>query len=372
MERYLEKYIVKDLPKKIVLVSGPRQVGKTTLSKQIFDDYEYLSFDSEHDRRILIDLAWDKEKKLLIFDELHKMKKWKQWLKGVYDTQECDQGILVTGSARMDVYRKNGDSMAGRFFSFRLNPITVREVKNNKDIMDPLGRIMRVGGFPEPFFENDDLFVKRWRKTHLDTILRQDLLDLERVRDIKSIEILIDLLRMRVGSPVSYASLAGDLQVSIPTVKHWIQILENMYVIFSVTPYHRNIARSLLKEPKYYFYDVSAVEAGEGARFENLVAMELKSYLDFVEDTTGSRVALHYLRDKEKREVDFITFIDKEPERIIEVKLSDNNFAESLFHFSSFFKGKDVQVFQVVKDLKRKKQKGNIRLIDVESLAEIL
>ena len=177
-------------------------------------------------------------------------------------------------------------------------------------------------------------------------IIREDLLDLERVRDIKSIEILIDLLRTRVGSTTSYTALANDLQVSIHTVKHWLQILENLYIIFPVRPYNKNIARSLLKESKYYLYDTGAVEGGLGAKLENTVACALLRELHLIEDTTGSRVALHYLRDKEKHEVDFLPVVDNKPLGMVEVKVGDENFSPSLFRFHS--KLKTAKPFQIV------------------------
>ncbi len=257
MERYLEKFIHEDMKEKIILLSGPRQVGKTTLSRQLVESNSYLNYDSSSDRRVILAEEWSRDVRLVIFDELHKMKKWKSWIKGVYDSEGASPALLVTGSARLDTYRKGGESLAGRFFSFRLHPLTVKEIchlleeKPSKALDD----LIRFGGFPEPYLKKSDTFAKRWRRTHTDTIIRQDLLDLERVRDIKSIEILIDLLRTRVGSTTSYTSLANDLQVSIHTVKHWLQILENLYIIFPVRPYHKNITRSLLKESKYYFYD---------------------------------------------------------------------------------------------------------------------
>ena len=194
----------------------------------------------------------------------------------------------------------------------------------------------------------------------MDTILREDLLDLEKVRDIRSIEILLDLLRERVGGTVSYASLAGDLQVSIPTVKHWLQILENLFVIFAIRPYHNNIARSLLKEPKYYFYDTGAVEGDDGARLENAVACLLLAELHHLEDTTGSKVALHYLRDKEKREVDFCLVVDGKPTHLLEVKWADEQFSPHIFHFRKQMGG--AKAFQLVHQAGRTLMKDGVRL----------
>jgi uncharacterized protein len=360
VKRSQENRIRTDLRKKIVLLAGPRQSGKTTLSKQLGLRFAYLNVDSAEDRRLLATKQWDRDVDLVIFDELHKMRKWKSWLKGVYDTEGIDPGILVTGSGRLEVFRRGGDSLAGRHYLHRLHPFTVREMRTEIEPTDALERILSVGGFPEPFLANDATQARRWRRGHLDTILRQDLLDLEHVRDIRSVEILVELLLARVSSTVSLSSLANDLQTSVHTVKHWLQILENLYVVFPVRPFHRNIARSLLKESKYYFYDTGAVaEAGTdpGAVFENAVACALLRELHLAEDLTGRKASLSFLRDKEKREVDFLVVIDNRPRQMIEAKLADDKFSKPLAHFLRFLPG--VEATQVVKGLRRPSSDAN-------------
>jgi predicted AAA+ superfamily ATPase len=363
MRRYLEEPVKRDLERKIVLLSGPRQVGKTTLSRQLIEPFVYLNFDSGPDREMIRKLEWDRKARLVIFDELHKMKNWKSWLKGVYDTEGVPPALLVTGSARLDLFRKGGDSMAGRFFSYRLHPISVREACEylQEKPEDAVQDLLRLGGFPEPYLGKDEEAARRWRRTHVDTIIRQDLLDLEKVRDLKSIEILIDLVRARVGTPTSMRSLAGDLQVSPLTVRHWLQILEQLCVVFPVRPFHRNIARSLLKEPKFYFYDVGDVRDDLGARLENLVAASLLRELDLVEDTTGKKTALHYLRDKEKREVDFLAVVDGQPVLMVEVKTGSDSFEKSIFRFRDYLPG--VRAVQVVLGLKKAKSSGGVEMI---------
>ena len=370
MRRYLEKYILEDLKGKIVFLSGPRQVGKTTLSQQLLPSYVYLNFDSTTDRKIIKAEEWARDVQLLIFDELHKMKNWKTWIKGIYDTEGVPPSILVTGSARLNVYKKGGDSLAGRFFSYRLHPLTLKEICEylQEDPKDALNKLINLGGFPEPYLKNTPNYAKRWRRTHIDTIIREDLLDLEKVRDIKSIEILIDLIRSRVGSSTSYTSLANDLQVSIHTVKHWLQILEDLYILFPVSPYHQNITRSILKESKYYLYDTGAVEGDFGAKLENTVAGALLRELHFIEDTTGSRVALHYLRDKEKREVDFLCLVDNNPLLLIEVKVSDDTFSPSLFRFHQYLS--EAKPYQIVYNLKHKKSKGPVKMLPVHEFLQ--
>ena len=365
MKRYLETSIKNDLQEKIVLLSGPRQVGKTTLSRQLIPSHSYLNYDASSDRKIIMAEEWTRDVDLVIFDELHKMKNWKSWIKGIYDSEGTTPALLVTGSARLDTYKKGGESLAGRFFPFRLHPLTVKEICCYLDEKPEtaLQTLLKVGGFPEPYLKNSEIFAKRWRRVHTDTIIRQDLLDLERVRDIKSIEILIDLIRARVGSTISYTSLANDLQVSIHTIKHWLQILENMYIIFPVRPYHKNIARSILKESKYYLYDTGAVATDFGAKLENTVACALLRELHFLEDTTGSRGALHFLRNKEKHEVDFLVIIDNKPVYMIEVKTADDTFSPSLFRFHKFLPS--AKPLQIVHKLKHKKSKGAATMLPV-------
>lgn len=356
MKRMYQKYINEFLKKKIVLISGPRQSGKTTLSKMGHHHFTYLNFDNENDRKIIREVSWDKKIPLVIFDELHKKPKWKQWLKGIYDKNEYHNNFIVTGSARLDTFKKVGDSLAGRYFQYRLHPLDVREIcnvekKSNPD--DVINRILNFSGFPEPYLANNKRFYNLWKKTHQDIILKQDLIVLEDVKNLKSIELLIDLLRERVGSPISYSNLARDLQVSDKTIKHWLQILENLYVIFKLTPFSKNIARSNLKQPKYYFYDVARVTAGEGAKFENLVACSLLKEVQFRTDCLGEDWDLFYLAKKGGFEIDFAITYENKLKHAIEVKLADSNLAKNFSPFLSELH--DVSKIQLVKDLDQEK-----------------
>lgn len=367
LPRSLEPRLRQDLEEKIVLLAGPRQVGRTFLSKELFPARTaYLSYDSEDDRAILHGRAWDRGAHLVVFDEIHKMRQWKRWLKGVYDTEGVRPRLLVTGSARLDVARKGGESLAGRHFLLRLHPLSVAELARSglPEAGEPdrvLGRLLEQGGFPEPFLKNDAEFSRRWRKSHLDRILREDLIDLEPVRDVKSIEVLTQLLSERVGSTVSYSSLARDLQVSPHTVKHWIAILESLFVVFVLTPYSKNIAKSLLKEPKVYFYDTARVRGDAAARFENLVACALLKRCHFLEDVHGEDVALHYVRDREKREIDFLTVRDGKPELLVEAKLADTALSPSLRYYAERLR--PAQALQAVRSAGRATQYGTCRVV---------
>jgi len=361
MQRAYLPYLKKYLMKKIVLISGPRQSGKTTASKMLGPRFDYLNFDNDADRKTLRDKSWDRKKPLIIFDEIHKLKNWKQWLKGIYDVEGIPPSLIVTGSARLDIHKKAGDSLAGRYFSYRLHPLDIRELYTlDKKIHfeKTLDQLLEVGGFPEPYLENDSKFYTLWKKTHLDVILKQDIVSQEDIKDITSLELLIDLLKERVGSPISYSSLAQDLQCSDKTVKHWLSILENMYVIFKVTPFHKNIARSNLKQPKYYFYDIARTQGADGSRFENLVAASLLKECHFRQDCLGEDWKLYYLSKRGGIEIDFLLTQDEKPRCAIEVKLTDETISKNFAAFAKYLEPK-TQLVQLVKATKREKTYPN-------------
>ncbi len=356
MQRYLTQHILEDLNKKIILLTGPRQTGKTTLAKMLKSDYDYFNFDNMEDRLSLQKKSWDRSKELVIFDELHKLKNWKSWLKGVYDTEGIPPCLVVTGSAKLDTYKKVGDSLAGRFFQFRMHPLDLKEIQTlsaPENLEDELDKLLACGGFPEPFLNGTSRFYNRWKKSHLDIILKQDLIDLENVQQIVQIETLIQLLKSRVGSPVSYRSLSRDLQCTDKTVKRWLIILENMYVIFKVLPFHRNISRAIQKMPKFYFYDTGQVIGDSGIKLENAVACALQKEIHFREDCFGETKKLYYLKNKDGYEIDFCTTTDDKPSLMIEVKWKDGNLSPNFDIFHKLFP--QVKMIQLTKELKREK-----------------
>ncbi len=355
MKRYLSQDVKEALKDKIVLLTGPRQCGKTTLSKALYKEYDYFNYDAAEDRTALLEKSWDRSKPLIIFDELHKMKFWKRWLKGVYDKEGIKPELLITGSAKLNTYRKVGDSLAGRYFQYRLYPLDLKEVTHYDPSLSQdeiFNRLWHCGGFPEPFFKGTESYYRRWRRGHLDIILRQDLIDLQAIRDIQAIETLVHLLKKRVGAGISYANLARDLERDANTIKRWLQLLENLYIVFRINPYSKNISRSLLKEPKYYFYDIAQVE-DDGAKLENLVAFSLLKEAHFIEDTTGKTMDLFYLRTKDGKELDFVICTDEKPTHLIEVKSSDENPANGFNYFLPQFQ--NIKAIQLVKNCHREK-----------------
>ncbi len=361
MERYLIKQMIEDLPKKIVLISGPRQSGKTTISKMLSESYEYLNYDYDAHRTIIEKKEWDRGTSLVILDELHKMPQWKRWLKGIYDVDGIPPSLVVTGSAKLDTFRKVGDSLAGRFFAFRLHPLDLKELNKfapKFNLQKSFETLLQIGGFPGPYLDGTLENYKRWRGTHLDIILKQDLITLEKISNITGIENLIRLLRTRIGSTISHNNLASDLGVDPKTVKNWLDVLERLYVIFKVTPYSKKIKDSILKAPKYYFYDNGQVEGDNGVRLENLVACALLKELHFLHDVHGEDVDLHFLRTKRGEEIDFLVTINNRPSMMIEVKWADDTFSSKFNFFDRFIPG--IRKIQLVGELKKEKTLDNL------------
>lgn len=368
IQRNVSEQIKKDLDEKIVLLSGARQCGKTALSKMLgFKDFEYLNFDSSKDRLRILKQDWNRKCDLVIFDELHKMPKWKSWIKGIFDTEGVRPRLLVTGSARLDTFRKGGDSLAGRHTLIRLGPFSLAEVCSDFAKEEAWERFLDVGAFPEPFLKASSLSAARWRNNYLDRILRGDVLDIEQIRNLKGLEILVDLLADRVGSPVSFRSLALDLQVSPATVQRWVLLLERLFVVFIVSPYSKSIARALLKEPKIYFFDTGRIKNDPGMRTENAVALELYLRTIHLEDLRGEKSNVHYTRDKEKREVDFLTVRNKKPEFLIEVKSKDISPSNNLTYFAERIEG--VKAVQLVGHLEKSLRH---KLFNIEPASEWL
>ncbi len=359
----------------MVLLSGARQVGKTTLACTIDPgpDLYYLNWDDADDRELLLrgtramaqHMGLERLRArlpLLVLDEIHKYSKWKQLLKGLYDKHQGQCRILVTGSARLDVYKKGGDSLMGRYFHYRLHPFSVRETLQGKvatddaaDIQAPrlptdgdFEALLRWGGFPEPFLKRDQRFFNRWSKLREQQLLQEDVRELTRVQELGQLELLAVLLKSQAGQLTSYSKLAKKVRVSVDTIRRWLGILEAMYYCYSIRPWSKNITRSLLKEPKYYLWDWSQCK-DVGARNENFIASHLLKAVQYWTDTGRGDYGLYFLRDKEKREVDFLVSKDGKPWFIAEVKSSMN--APLSASLAMFAKQTGVEhVFQVAID----------------------
>lgn len=375
MQRYLTNLILSDLNKKMVVLTGPRQVGKTTLAKDLMASYrrpQYLNWDVADDRRILLAQSWSPRADLLVLDEIHKMPNWKPFLKGVFDGRTREQAILVTGSARMETFRQSGESLAGRYFHMRLHPFSVREwvVLTDAKPDNTLDRLIERGGLPEPFLAEDLLQPERWRQQYFTDLVREDVIEFSRIHEIRAMRLLVELLRERVGSPLSIASLARDIQIAPNTVAKYLDILEALYIIFLVRPFHRNVARSILKEPKAYFFDTGYVRGDVGMKWENACAAMLLKHVHFEHDALGKQSQLHYLRTKDGAEVDFVLCENAAPTHLIECKHADNRAASSLVKFAGLFP--DAKAIHLVHELRQEEYRHPVSIVKgADWLAEL-
>ena len=375
----MQRYLLDDLivhyraHRQMVFLSGPRQVGKTTLAKAVDEQFalgHYFNWDDPGHRELILrgpgeiarhaDLdRLQAEPPLCAFDELHKYRHWRDFLKGFFDQYENSAKILVTGSASLATFKRSGDSLMGRYFPYTLHPVSVAECAKpsaaDSTIREPSriddeqwDALWHFGGFPEPFLKAEQRFYNRWRKLRTEQLFREDLRDLTRIQELGQMEILAELLRQQVGQLTTYSYLSKTVRVSLETVRHWISTLEAMYYCFTVRPWHRNVARALRKEPKYYLWDWSQADS-PGARAENLVASALLKAVHWWAEAGQGDFSLHFIRDKQKREVDFLVVRDQEPWFLVEVKNSSTSgLADSLHYFQKQVKA--PHAFQVAMD----------------------
>ncbi len=386
-KRYLFEKIKHDLSEKIVLIGGPRQVGKTTLAKYVggnyFPSFAYFNWDYAPDRKKIINYQFPGDSKLLIFDELHKYKQWKNYIKGIYDKYRETFSILVTGSAKMDIYRRGGDSLMGRYFHHILHPFSLAELLGTKNISSPfkpfsfakashheelVKDLLRFGPFPEPFTKQDAVFWRRWKAERNDRLIKEDIRDLRMIGDLSSLQILTDLLPGKVGSPLSINNLSGDLQVAHKTVVNHLNILELFYFHFRIYPYTRKIGRSIKKMSKLYLWDWSEIQS-EGAKFENFIASHLLKFAHFLQNAQGYQTKIYYLRDPDGKEVDFLFIVDEKPWFAVEAKLEKSP-SGSLQYFS-----RKIQIpylFQVIRPTGIDEFQEGIRVISADKFLTAL
>lgn len=381
IKRYLEKYILDDLKEKMVFICGPRQVGKTTLAKKIGDNfyssrYEYLNWDNRNDRKAILSGTFRADRELFIFDEIHKYRNWKNYLKGEYDKYKERFRILVTGSARLDIYRKGGDSLLGRYRPYRLHPLSLHEVSgrqiksapleelvflgDNKKDKEVFSALFKFGGFPELFMKRSEKESRRWHNERVDRLIKEDIRDIENIRDLSALQVLVELLPAKAGSLFSLNSLCQDLGVTHKTLSAWVEVLEKFYYHFRIYPFQSTLIKSLIKEPKLYLWDWSELE-DENARFENMIASHLLKFCAFLQDVEGYKARLYYVRDKEQREADFLVAIKDKPWFCVEAKASFRKAPAPLKYFGA--KLKIPFLYEVVREEGADFLKDGIRVI---------
>ena len=337
--RYLAAALRRDLARKMAFVAGPRQVGKTTLALGLPGARDaYLNWDiAQHRDRILRGEL--PPGALWIFDEIHKYRRWRNYLKGLYDGRPRGQRILVTGSGRLDLYRFGGDSLQGRYHLLRLHPFSVAELGMSRPAQ--LIDLLRLGGFPEPFLGGSETQARRWSREYRTLLVREEVVALERIQDLGHLELLMLRLPELVGSPLSVNALREDLQVSHKAVVNWIGALERLFAVFRLAPFGAPRIRAVKKEQKHYHLDWTVVP-GDAARFENLVACHLLKWVHFEQDTQGRDLELRYFRDIEGREVDFVVVEGRHPRLLVECKWGDAEVDRSLRYLKARFAAADA------------------------------
>jgi predicted AAA+ superfamily ATPase len=355
--------------RQMAFLTGPRQVGKTTTCRALDPEGRYVKWDKQCDRAAILkgpdevatalqlhQLA--EAKPLIVFDEIHKYSKWKNFLKGFFDEYGLQSTVIVTGSSRLDVYKRGGDSLMGRYFSYRMHPVSLAELTRTNlsetGIQNPqrpapeaLDHLLAFGGFPEPFLKADSRFSARWKRLRGEQLVREDIRDLTRIQDIGQLEILMHSLTSQAGQLVNFSTLANRINVSVDTIRRWVGSLQSFYFCFEVRPWFRNVAKSLRKQPKLYLYDWSLAPAEGGARYENLIASHLLKSVHWWTDRGLGNFGLYFLRDKAGREVDFLVAKDNTPWFLVEVKSgSDRVLNPALSYFQN--QTKAAHAFQVV------------------------
>lgn len=324
----------------MVFVGGPRQVGKTTLAYQLLGKEKkgYLNWDIPAQRERILKREWPVEN-LVVLDEIHKYRHWRNTLKGLYDEFHTSKKILVTGSARLDFYRFGGDSLQGRYHYWRMHPLSVAELKI--ETTEGFLRLLKLGGFPEPYFGNSPKEAKRWSREYRTRIIQEEVTSLEHIQDLGNIELLMLRLPALVGSPLSINALREDIQVSHKTLSKWLQILERLYAIFRLAPFGAPRIRAVKKEQKHYHFDWTLVEE-DGLRFENTVACHLLKWVHYKQDAEGEDLDLRYFRDTDGREVDFVVCRKGKPILAVECKWDDASISKSLLYFKKRFPSCDM------------------------------
>lgn len=353
--RYLQQQVLADLDRKMVFLGGPRQVGKTTLAKNIMDFYstsghnpgQYLSYDIPQDRQKILKHELE-DVEIVVFDEIHKYRQWRNYLKGIYDQYQQSRKILVTGSARLDLYRFGGDSLQGRYHYLRLLPLSVKElgITTHNDLLT----LYQLGGFPEPFFSGDETQARRWSLEYRNRLIQEDVEKLEHVKDLGTLELLMIRLPDLVGSPLSLNSIREDLQVSHGTVSRWLDMLERLYSFIRLSPFGSTKIKAVRKEQKHYHFDWQLIPHRDvrntGARFENLIAIHLLKWVYYQYDCYAKEYELRYFRDIDGREVDFVIVEKGKPIMAVEVKLIDEDISKHLKYFKAKFPDcRAVQVY---------------------------
>jgi predicted AAA+ superfamily ATPase len=331
--RYLAEAVRRDLPTKMAFIYGPRQVGKTTFAKSLSRNLGYLNWDIDEDRTRILDRDFPGSK-FWVLDEIHKNRRWRNLLKGLFDGRRPGQKIVVTGSARLDLYKYAGDSLQGRYFPFRLHPFSAAELGLTRQ--GELDALLRCSGFPEPLYRGEEAFTRRWSRAYRERLVRDELRSVEAIQDLAGVEALAQRLPELVGAPLSINNLAEDLRVAHKTAERWLAALERLYGLFRLAPFGAPRLKAIKKARKHYHFDWTSIP-DEPARFETLVAVHLLKWVDYQQDVEGRDYALGYYRDVQGREVDFVVTDGRRPVLAVEAKWAEVRVDRGLGYFRARF-----------------------------------
>ena len=383
IKRNLAPFIARDLRKKMILLAGPRQVGKTTLAMEIIKKPggHYYNWDLSEDRETILTKGFLNDG-LVVLDELHKYDRWKNFLKGIYDKYHQTLQMIVTGSARLDIYRRGGDSLFGRHYLYHLHPLTMGELTRH-EILKPeeflaaipsppdsetYTSLLKWGGFPDPFFAANEESHARWSLQRKELLVQEDIRDLTQINLLSLVEHLLLLLPKRVGSILSVNSLKEDLQVAHNTITSWLKTFERLYITYTLDPHTAKLQRAIHKEKKLYLWDWSQIP-DESARFENMVASHLWKAVQTWRDLGMGDFELKFLRDRDRREVDFCILKNHKPWILVEAKLSETQAAEPLLYFANRLK---VPAFQLTDKKNVERKTAGVFVLSAERFLPLL
>lgn len=352
-------------------ILGPRQVGKTTMVQKFLVSKNgngletYFNWDDVRIKKLIHENPYFFEKfqtpgrKLeIVFDEIHKMRTWKKYLKGAHDAFKSQFRFIITGSGRLDLFQRGGDSLAGRYDPYFLYPLTPAELEGlsptdalnievllqSKELHESIIESWeKLSGFPEPFFTGSEKKAQRWWEQYKIRVTEEDVRDLTRLESIDLIRNLLHILPSKLGSPLSLNALREHLDCSHATVARYVRTLCQLFFIFEVPPFSRKIARSVKKEKKIYFYN-HLVTADVGPKLENMIALMLAKWCSSARERALGHYELFYLRDQDRREIDFLITLNNWPQLLIESKNSDLNFSSAARYYHTKLKVPIVQV----------------------------
>jgi predicted AAA+ superfamily ATPase len=372
LKRYIQNSVDEDLKSKMVFVGGPRQVGKTTFALTFLSDPSekhpaYLNWDNILIRPSLLRGELPPNERIIVLDEIHKFARWRNLVKGFYDSRKSEISFIITGSARLEYYSKGGDSLHGRYHYYRLHPFSLREINTDPSQSD-VQRLLKYGGFPEPLLKADERFWRRWQRERVQRVIYEDIRDLENIKEISLLELLAEELPNRVGAPLSVKKLKELLQVAHETVERWLKVFERMYYCYRIPPYGSPKVRAVKKEQKLYLWDWSIIP-DSGPRFENFIASQLLKYCHLREDTEGFRMDLRFIRDTDKREIDFVVLKDGKPMFAVECKSGEKSINPALFYF---MKRTPIPKFYQVHEGRKDFEKNGVRVLPVQKFCKEL